>query len=31
MRFLTSLGHDLRITVDAKTHRRRGRMIVEAA
>lgn len=32
MRFLNALGHDLRITVDAKPRRRRrGRMIVEAA
>ncbi len=31
MRFLTALGHDLRITVEAKTRRRRGRMIVDAA
>jgi len=31
MRFLTALGHDLRITVEAKARRRRGRLIVEAA
>jgi predicted XRE-type DNA-binding protein len=31
MRFLNALGHDLRITVEAKGRRRRGRMIVEAA
>jgi len=31
MRFLNALGHDLRITVEAKARRRRGRMIVEAA
>jgi predicted XRE-type DNA-binding protein len=31
MRFLNALGHDLRITVEAKTRRRRGRLIVEAA
>ena len=31
MRFLTALGHDLTITVDAKARRRRGRVIVEAA
>jgi len=31
MRFLNALGHDLRITVETKPRRRRGRMIVEAA
>ena len=31
MRFLNALGHDLRITVEAKPRKRRGRMIVEAA
>ena len=31
MRFLNALGHDLRITVEGKARRRRGRMIVEAA
>ena len=31
LRFVNALGHDLRITVEPKARRRRGRMIVEAA
>ena len=31
MRFLTALHQDVRIVVDGKTRRRRGRVVVEAA